>query len=193
MSSLDRVPVSRGFNSSLGYLSGAEDHYTNMRDGNVDLWRNTLPAYGLNNTDYATYLYTKEVMRILNRYHAAKQLQLQGHHIDDVGSQENETNDLSPLFIYMAYQSTHGPLQVPKNWTDIYPNISYEPRKKCQGMISAVDASIGLITQALKDYGLFNDALIIFSSDNGGPHDHANNYPLRASKGSDFQGGVKGL
>jgi hypothetical protein len=35
--------------------------------------------------------------------------------------------------------------------------------------------------------------LIIFSSDNGGPDDHANNYPLRGSKGNDFQVGALSL
>lgn len=35
MSGLDRVPVSRGFASSFGYLSGAEDHYLMTRDGYV--------------------------------------------------------------------------------------------------------------------------------------------------------------
>ena len=38
------------------YLSGAEDHYLNTRDGNVDLWRDTEPAIGENNTLFSTHL-----------------------------------------------------------------------------------------------------------------------------------------
>ena len=169
--------------SCLVYLvhelnSGAEDHFKNTRDGQVDLWRNTAPAYGENNTDFSTYLYTKEFMRILDDYS------------DTTQTTPSTDNNKPPLFVYMAYQSTHGPLQVPQNWTDIY-NISYKPRLLCQGMISAVDASIGAIVSRLHDMDLFNNSLIIFSSDNGGPHDHANNYPLRGSKGSNFEGGVR--
>ena len=54
-------------------------------------------------------------------------------------------------------------------------------------MISAVDDSIGQVVSKLKEYGMFNNTLIIWSSDNGGPADHANNYPLRGAKGADFQ------
>ena len=54
----------------------------------------------------------------------------------------------------------------------------------CLGMIAAVDESIGKVTQALQAHGLWSKTLIIFSSDNGGPADHANNWPLRGSKGS---------
>lgn len=46
-------------------------------------------------------------------------------------------------------------------------------------MMAAVDDVIANVTQALKDTGHWNNTLIIFSSDNGGPIDHANNYPLR--------------
>lgn len=37
----------------------------------------------------------------------------------------------------------------------------------CLGMISVVDSAIANITAALKAKGLWDDALIIFSSDNG--------------------------
>jgi arylsulfatase A-like enzyme len=56
---------------------------------------------------------------------------------------------------------------VPTEWTDLYPNITYEPRQKCLGMISVVDSAIQNITEALKARGLWDNALVIFSSDNG--------------------------
>eukprot|EP00051_Salpingoeca_urceolata_P015777 m.206420 g.206420 ORF g.206420 m.206420 type:complete len:647 (-) comp18500_c1_seq5:16-1956(-) len=167
MSSTDRLPVQRGFESSFGYLSGAEDHFKQTRDGKVDFWRSELPAYHENGT-YGTFQYTREALRII-RSHPAD----------------------TPLFLYMAYQNVHSPLQVPTNFTDLYPKVKYPPRQKCLGMISAVDESIGTIVAALKDAELWDNTLVIFSSDNGGPHDHANNYPFRGSKGSDFEGGVR--
>ena len=69
--------------------------------------------------------------------------------------------------------------------------IGYNPRLLCLGMISAVDTAIGVAVARLKARGLYDNTLVIFSSDNGGPHDHANNYPYRGSKGADFEGGTR--
>lgn len=54
------TPLHRGNNSSLGYLSGGEDHFTQVQRGNifgvagVDLWATGAPAYGRNGT-YSAY------------------------------------------------------------------------------------------------------------------------------------------
>jgi hypothetical protein len=44
MSRQEQLPVNRGFDSSLGYLSGAEDHWDQTRSGYVDFWRDHGPA-----------------------------------------------------------------------------------------------------------------------------------------------------
>ena len=43
--------------------------------------------------------------------------------------------------------------------------MTYEPRLLCLAMISAVDEAIRRITDALKSEGLWNNLLVIFSSD----------------------------
>ena len=176
MSCTAHLPVNRGFTSSFGYLSGAEDHFTDTRSGFVDLWRGSAPALGENGTvgdlDYNTFKFTREALNILAAHPAA-----------------------SPLFIYLAYQNVHGPTQAPLNYTALYDpeKVSYEPRLLCLAMIAAVDESIGRITAALhaKGAAFWANTLIVFSSDNGGPADHANNWPLRGSKGMDFEGGTR--
>jgi len=49
---------------------------------------------------------------------------------------------------------------------------------------------------AIREAGLWNDTILVFGSDNGGPSlvggpSNANNYPLRGGKGNDFAGGTR--
>ena len=55
----------------------------------------------------------------------------------------------------------------------------------------AIDRGVGRVVQALKDNDLFNDTVIIFSTDNGGDvNSGGSNYPLSGNKGSLYQGGM---
>merc|ERR1712216_557673 len=62
-----------------------------------------------------------------------------------------------------------------------------------QGMLTCTDSALGNITAALQSKpGVWGNTLFVWSSDNGGPaYWAANNYPLRGTKGTDFQGGVR--
>lgn len=52
-----------------------------------------------------------------------------------------------------------------------------------------MDEAIMNMTQALKDSGMWNNTLLVFTTDNGGPvFKGANNAPLRGSKGSMYEG-----
>ena len=170
MSSPDRLPVARGFDTSFGYLSGAEDHFKKIRSGFIDFWRDTGPS-PTNGTTYAATLYTQEAQRII-----------ENHAVEFANR---------PLFLYQAYQIMHGPNQAPASCINKFPASMYKPRRMCNAMMSALDDSIGQVVGSLKSSGLWNNTLLIFSADNGGPQDHANNWPLRGSKGSDFEGGVR--
>uniref|UniRef100_A0AC34QEQ5 Sulfatase N-terminal domain-containing protein n=1 Tax=Panagrolaimus sp. JU765 TaxID=591449 RepID=A0AC34QEQ5_9BILA len=60
------------------------------------------------------------------------------------------------------------------------------------GMLAAMDESFGQIVRFLKRAGLYDDTIIIFSSDNGGDTKAgASNMPLRGQKSSIWEGGTK--
>lgn len=66
-----------------------------------------------------------------------------------------------PFFLYMAYEQPHVPLFESAHW----PNVS---RRGLYGdVVMEMDASIGLIMDALKQYRLDNNTLVMFTSDNG--------------------------
>eukprot|EP00040_Diaphanoeca_grandis_P032142 m.194271 g.194271 ORF g.194271 m.194271 type:complete len:815 (+) comp32518_c5_seq1:283-2727(+) len=169
MSGYDRLPIANGFDTSFGYLGGNEDHYLQTHKGKVDFWRNWNPAHNENGTGYGMDLFTQEMLEIIADH-----------------------DTLSPLFIYMAFQNVHWPLQAPKKFTELYSTDMPWRRRLCLAMVSAVDWSIGETVLLLKQRAMYDNTLLIFSSDNGGTY-HGNNYPFRGTKGSDFEGGVRAV
>ena len=176
------IPTSRGFDTSLAYFHGAEDHYLQICGGNIkcaghptfaDFWLNDAPATGLNGTDYSLHIYAKRALQIIDEHDAS-----------------------IPLFLYFAFDNNHAPLEVPKKYMNSYRPASLYARewRLYQGMITAVDVAVANVTAALKAKGMWDNALVIWTSDNGGPvygKGGANNYPLRGGKISDWEGGFR--
>jgi len=93
-----------------------------------------------------------------------------------------DENKNDPFFFYWASPIPHLALQTPQNWVDYYVNKlgdekpylgekgyfpSRYPRATYAAMISYLDEKIGQLVQKLKDEGIYNNTLIIFTSDNG--------------------------
>ncbi|EON75328.1 Arylsulfatase [Lunatimonas lonarensis] len=87
-----------------------------------------------------------------------------------------------PFFLYWATPIPHVPLQAPSKWIDYYVekfgdeepylgNDSYfparYPRATYAAMVSYLDEQVGRLVQQLKDQGIYDNTLIIFTSDNG--------------------------
>ena len=71
-------------------------------------------------------------------------------------------------------------------------------RKTIAATVVAIDEAVGVVEQALKDAGMWDNTLIVFSTDNGGPTDGTNNnmmnnFPLRSGKGETFEGGIRAV
>jgi arylsulfatase A-like enzyme len=73
-------------------------------------------------------------------------------------------------------------------------NIDYRSRDRLyRQAIAEIDWSVGRILDTLKDNGLDENTLVIFTSDNGPPRNslHASPGTLRGNKGSAFEGGMR--
>lgn len=101
-----------------------------------------------------------------------------------------------PLFAFWSPHIAHSPLQVPKESLDRFAHIDDWRRARYAAMVYRMDTQIGQVVDLLKSTGLWNDTVILFSSDNGGPvyrngDSGANNWPLRGGKAANFEGGIR--
>ena len=98
-----------------------------------------------------------------------------------------------PFFLYLAHWAVHTPLQAAKSDYDALAEISDHRERVYAAMVRALDRSVGRVVQALKDEGLEDNTLIVFTSDNGAPNYIGLpevNKPYRGWKLTYFEGGM---
>jgi len=140
-------------------------------------------------------------------YHLPNRMQLRnvkkGDYLTDKLALEAEhfivKNKAKPFFLYQAFHSVHSPIEPKKAYyikerqrmakkqestkSDIRWNTKYS------AMIKSLDEAVGRIVNTLKREGLYDNTIIVFTSDNGGGHNITNNAPLKGGKGYNFEGG----
>ncbi|NQU55228.1 MAG: arylsulfatase [Bacteroidetes bacterium] len=107
-------------------------------------------------------------------------------------------NNHNPFFIYWATPIPHAPLQAPKRWVDYYVNKFGDeepylgnngyfphryPHAAYAAMVSYLDENVGKLVQQLKDLGIYDNTLIVFTSDNGATYNGGTDSPWFDSGG----------
>ena len=163
----------------------------------TDLWDTHGPAAHLNGTDYEEFIFLKRMQQIIRNHDPA-----------------------DPLFLFYAPHVAHCPLQVPQSYLDKFdfmeddetlcqaqtPRIlspkatqdaSFSCRKQYHAMVNVLDDILESLENELREAGLWDDTLLVFTSDNGGPtkleESGSTNYDLRGGKYSDWEGGVRAV
>jgi arylsulfatase A-like enzyme len=160
------LPTNRGFLHQYGHYNGALDYFTHDRDGGFDWHRNDQVC---RDEGYTTVLLGDEAVRLIEQQDASR-----------------------PFFLYVPFNAPHAPLQALPEYLQKYQSIADQKRRTYAAMVNCVDDQIGRIVAALEKRGLIGNTLIAFSSDNGGPlQSGATNGPLRAGKGTLYEGGIR--
>ncbi|NLH41543.1 MAG: sulfatase-like hydrolase/transferase, partial [Planctomycetes bacterium] len=145
------TPNERGFDHFHGFLGDMMDDYMSHRRHGINYMR--LNDREIDPQGHATDLFTQWSVDYLRERAAAKD---------------------QPFFLYLAYNAPHAPIQPPEEWLDRVrqrqPGID-EKRARLVAMIEHLDAGIGKVLDALKETGLGDNTLVIFTSDNGGQLD----------------------
>ena len=99
-----------------------------------------------------------------------------------------------PFFLYLPFYGVHSPLQGKKDKVERYAAIPKEKRQgdpKYAAMVESIDDAVGHVMGVVDELGETGNTLVIFTSDNGGLAKATNHRPLRANKGSHYEGGIR--
>jgi arylsulfatase A-like enzyme len=165
------IPMARGFDFFHGFLADMMDDYWTHQRGGVNWMRRNEEV--IKPKGHATDLFSQWSVDYINE-HAAKE---------------------TPFFLYLAYNAPHFPIQPPETWLakvkSREPQLS-DKRAKNVAFVEHMDDGIGKVLASIKNAGIGDDTLIIFSSDNGGSIPHAqSNGALRGGKQDHWEGGIR--
>ncbi len=140
--------------------------------------------------------------------------------LTDMGVDFMKEHQKEPFFLFVSHYDVHVQLDGDRDLIDKYLKKNRDPdypgNAVYAAMIEHVDQSVGTLMQTVEDLGLSDNTVFIFYSDNGGvdnrydnipllggksqdvyPEDHplryiaTSNAPLRAGKGTLYEGGVR--
>jgi len=185
-------PQKQGFDHFFGYYCQrhAHNHYPTF------LWRNAekVPLDGnpgkATGKQYSHDLFEKEALDFIKK------------------------NKDKSFFLYLPFIISHVALQVPDDSLAEYKGLwddppykggkGYQlhdhPRAAYAAMVTRLDRTVGRILDLLRELGIDDDTIVIFSSDNGPTHEGVGGSDsvfflsagrLRGFKGSLFEGGVR--
>lgn len=107
-----------------------------------------------------------------------------------------------PFFLYLPFNTPHSPMQVPDAFWDRFKDKELPMRyggadeedidftRAALAMVENIDYNVGRLTAKLREFGLEENTILIYLSDNG-PNGYRWNGGMRGKKGSTDEGGVR--
>ncbi len=97
-----------------------------------------------------------------------------------------------PFFAFLSFNAVHTPMDAKPEDMNKFPELEGK-RKIVAAMTLALDRATGTIMNKLKELGIEDNTIVIFTNDNGGPSDKnaSNNLPLSGIKSTHLEGGIR--
>jgi len=183
-------PSKHGFDHYYGYLDQvlAHNYYPEflIRNGekemlrnevkylSKEMWHKGLGSYSTGKVDYSHDLFTEDALRFI------------------------EENKKNPFFLYLPYTIPHdnGEAEVGERMEvpdyGMYSEMDWESDQKgYAAMITRMDRDVGAILEQLKDRGIDENTLVIFTSDNGPEMNYS--FAVNFDSNGEFRGGKRDL
>ncbi len=180
-------PQSQGFDESLAVLGGAAMF---LPEDDPDVVNAKLPWDRIDHFIWAN-------LRHAVTFNGSKRFHPKGHMTDYFAAEATqaiEANRNRPFFMYLAFNAPHTPLQATRADYDKLPQIKDEKTRVYGAMIAQMDRRIGDVMAKLKQLGIDDNTLVIFTSDNGGAWYNGMpdlNAPFHGWKATFFEGGIR--
>lgn len=121
----------------------------------------------------------------------------------------------STFFAFLSFYAVHGPIQTSqhtwKKYRDkadslglaesgyqmerVLPIRTVQDNPVYAGLVESMDDAVGIVLKSLKEAGIEDNTIVVFTSDNGGVASgdsfSTSNLPLRGGKGYQWEGGIR--
>ena len=160
------LPNARGFDHFYGHVNADIHYFSHKHLGGLDWQRN---GAGVDEDGYTTNLLAAEATSWIRKRDKAR-----------------------PFFLYLPFNAVHTPLSAPDDVMFRHRNMPHEKLRVLAGAIDSMDAAVGQVLDTLAAENLTGETIVLFLSDNGGALVQGSvNAPLRGSKGTTFEGGIR--
>ncbi len=157
-------PLSRGFDEFFGFLGGAHSYVNAHADGANPIMRG---RQAVDEKEYLTDAFAREAVSFVERH------------------------STQSWFLYLPFNAVHGPMDAAPRYSDRFSHLTLG-RKTYATMLTAMDDAIGAVLKKVRDLGLEENTLVMFTADNGGPPvNSSSNGPLRGHKAQTWEGGIR--
>jgi len=195
------TPMQKGFDHFFGFYQGALDYYGKTYN---DIEAGDIGAYDFWNDGQEDYDVIEDTETITMRLYEQKMLKFLDVEANKRRKALASGAQPTPFYMFAALQSMHVPFpdEIPEYEKQCLAMLEgnagsteyLTSRKRYCSMILLTDDVVGNVMTALREQGLYEDTLVIFTTDNGGETARgASNYPFRGTKGELWEGNTRVL
>lgn len=105
---------------------------------------------------------------------------------------EKNAKAKKPFFAFLSFNAVHTPMDAQPEDLAQFPDLEGK-RKIVAAMGLAMDRAVGKVLAKLKELGIEDNTIVVFTNDNGGPTDAnaSSNLPLSGIKATHLEGGLR--